>query len=52
MTKKSLRAGTLSFVKETLGFSNKEVGTLSIQSGFAMEIYLAKVYPEIIMIMV
>ena len=51
MTKKSLRAGTLSFDKEMLGFSHKEVGTHSIRSGFAMELYLAKVYPETIVIM-
>ena len=51
MTKNSLRAGTLSFGKERLGFSHKEVGTHSIRSGFAMELYLAKVYLETIMIM-
>ena len=51
MTKNSLRAGTLSFGEERLGFSHKEVGTHSIQSGFAMELYLAKVYTETIMIM-
>ena len=51
MTTNSLRAGTLSFGEERLGFSHKEVGTHSIRSGFAMEIYLAKVYPETIMIM-
>ena len=45
MTTNSLRAGTLYFGKERLGFSHKEVGTHSIQSGFAMELYLAKVYP-------
>ena len=45
------RAGTLSFGEEKLVFSHKEVGTHSIRSGFAMEIYLAKVYPETIMIM-
>ena len=51
MTTNSLRAGTLSFGEERLGLSHKEVGTHSIQSGFAMELYLAKVYPETIMIM-
>ena len=42
-TTNSLRAGTLSFGEERLGFSHKEVGTHSIRSGFAMELYLAKV---------
>ena len=51
MTAKSLRAGTLPFGKERLGFSHTEVGTHSIQSGFSMELYLAKVYQETIMIM-
>ena len=51
MTTNSLRAGTLSFGEERLGLSHKEVGTQSIRSGFAMELYLAKVYPETIMIM-
>ena len=51
MTKNSLRAGTLYFDEERLGFSHKEVGTHSIRSGFSMELYLAKVYPETIMIM-
>ena len=51
MTTNSLRAGTLSFGEESLGFSHKEVGTHSIRSGFAMELYLDKVYPETIMIM-
>ena len=51
MTTKSLRVGTLSFGGERLGFSHKEVVTHSIRSGFAMEIYLAKLYPETIMIM-
>ena len=49
---KPLRSGTLSFREERLGFSHKEVGTHSLWSGFAMELYLAKVYPETIMIMV
>ena len=51
MTTNSLRAGTLSFCEEILGFSHKEVGTHSIRSGFAMELYLDKVYPETITIM-
>ena len=51
MTTNSLRAGTLSSGEERLGFSHKDMGTHSIQSGFAMELYLAKVYPETIMIM-
>ena len=51
MTKKSLRSGTLSFGEERLGFSKKEVGTHSIRSGLATELYLAKVYPETITIM-
>ena len=51
MTTHSLRAGTLSFGEERLVFSHKEVGTHSIWPGFPMELYLAKVYPETIMIM-
>ena len=51
MTTKSLSSGKLSFGKERLGFSHKEVGTHSLQSGFAMEHFLSKVYPETIMIM-
>ena len=51
MTTNSLRAGTIYFDEERLGFFHKEVGTHSIRSGFAMELYLAKVYPETIMIM-
>ena len=51
MKTNSLRADTLSFGKERLGFPHKEVGNHSIRSRFAMEIYLAKVYPETIMIM-
>ena len=50
MTTNSLRVGTLSFEKDRLGFSHKEVGTHYIRSGLAMELYLAKVYPETIMI--
>ena len=42
---KYLRSGALSFGEERLGFSHKEVVTHSIWSGFAMELYLAKVYP-------
>ena len=52
MTTKSLRAGTLSFGEETLVLSHKEIGTHSIRSGFSMELYLKKVYPKTIMIMV
>ena len=51
MTTKYLRSGTLSFGKERLGFSHKEVVTHSIRSGFSMELYMYKVYPETIMIM-
>ena len=51
MKTNSLRAGTLYFGEERLGFSHKEVGTHSIRSGLAMELYLAKLYPETIMIM-
>ena len=51
MTTSSLRAVTLSFGGERLGFSHKEVGTHSIRSGFAMKLYLDKLYPETIMIM-
>ena len=49
-TTNSLRSGTLSFGEDKLGFSHKEVSTHSIRSGFAMELYLAKVYPETIII--
>ena len=38
-------------MEERLGFSHKEVGTHSIQSVFAVELYLAKVYPETRMVM-
>ena len=48
MTTKSLRSGTIYF---RLIFSHKEVDTHSIRSGFDVELYLAKVYPETIMIM-
>ena len=51
MKKFSLRAGKISFSEERLGFSHKEVGTYSRRSGFAMELYLAKMYPGTIMIM-
>ena len=51
MTTNSLREGIFYFGKERLGFSHKEVGTHSIWSGFAMKLYLAKVYPETTMIM-
>ena len=52
MTTTSLRPGIIYFGEERLGFSHKEVGTQSIRSGFSMELYLAKVYPETIMIVV
>ena len=51
ITTKLLRADILSFGKEIPGFSHKEVSTHSIWSEFAMELYLAKVYLETIMIM-
>ena len=51
MTTYSLREGTLSFDEESLVFSHKEVGSHSIPSGFSIELYMAKVYPETIMIM-
>ena len=51
MTTNSLREGIFYFGKERLGFSHKEVGTHSIYSGFVMELYLDKLYPETIMIM-
>ena len=51
MKTNSLRVGTLYFGKERLGFSQKEMCTHSVWSGFAMELYLAKVYLKKIMIM-
>ena len=51
MATKYLRSGTLYFGEERLGFSHKEVGTHYIWSGFAIELYLEKVYPETIIIM-
>ena len=45
MTHISLRSGTLYFREERLGFSHKEVVTHSLQSGFAVEPFLAIVYP-------
>ena len=51
MKTKSLRSDTLSFGKEILGFSHKEIGTHYIWSGFAIGLYLAKVYPKTVMIM-
>ena len=50
MKTKYLRSGTLYFSEEIPGFSHKEVGTHYIWSGFFVEIYLEKVYPEAIMI--
>ena len=49
--KKSLRSGTLYFGEERMVFSHKEVWTHYIWSGFSMELYLTKLYPETIMIM-
>ena len=46
MTTKSLRLGTLSFGEGRLRFSHKEVGTHSIWSGLAMDLYLTNAYPE------
>ena len=40
----------LSFREEILGFSHKEVGTQSLGFGFSMELFLAIVYLETIMI--
>ena len=51
MKTKPLRSVTIYFGEERLGFSHKEVGTHSIWSGFYMELYLYKLYPETIMIM-
>ena len=51
ITTKPLRSGKFFFVKEILGLSHKQVGTHSIRSGSAMELYLDKLYPEKIMIM-
>ena len=46
MITKFLRSGTLSFREERLGFSHKEVGTHFLRSKFAMELFLARLYPE------
>ena len=46
VTIKFLSSGTLSFREERLGFSHKEVGTHTLWSAFAMELFLARVYPE------
>ena len=51
MKDKYLRSGTPSFGKDRLVFSHKGVGTHSLRSGFAMELFLYKVYPETIIIM-
>ena len=48
MKTKSLRSVTLSFGKERLVLSHKEVGTQYIWSGFSMELYLDKHYLETI----
>ena len=45
-----MRSGTLSFGEERLRFSYKEVGTHSLRSGFSMDLLLARVNPETIMI--
>ena len=50
MITKSPRSGTLFFGGECLGFSHKEVGTHSLRSGFSMELFLSREYPEKIMI--
>ena len=47
---KTLRSGKLYSGEEHLGFSHKEVGTNSVQSGFTMELFLARVYIETVMI--
>ena len=47
---KVLRSWTLSFGEEHLGFSHKEIVTHSLQSVFYMDIFLAGVYPETIII--
>ena len=51
ITTKSLRSGKLSFGKEILGFSHKEVGNHFLRAGFSIEIFLVNMYPETIMIM-
>ena len=51
MIYKSLSSGTLSFGKERLGFSHKEVRTKSLWLVFAMELFLVKFYQETIIIM-
>ena len=50
ITTRSLRSVTLSLGEERLGLSHKEVVTHSLQSGFAMKLFLEKLYPETIMI--
>ena len=47
---KTQRSGNLSFGEEIFWFPHKEVGNHSLWSGFYTEIFLAVVYPEIIMI--
>ena len=51
MTTKSMRPVTLFFGEEKLGFSQKEVGIPSLWSGFSMELFIYKLYPETLMIM-
>ena len=48
MTINSLRSGTLSFREERCGFSQNELGTHCIRSGFAMEFFQERLYPETI----
>ena len=50
ITTKPLRSGTVSFREERLGFSHKEVDNHSLWYGFSIELLLARVYPETIMI--
>ena len=52
MTTKYLSSGTISFGKQSLGFSHKDVGTQSLRSGFSMGLLIAKFYPETTTIMV
>ena len=47
---KSLRSGTLSFREERLGLSHKEIVIHSLRSGFSMELSMAWIYLETIMI--
>ena len=51
MTTKYLWSGTLSFGKLKIIFSHKDVETHSLCSGFTKELFIARVYPETIMMM-